>query len=93
MERLERAKTMVKEAGEILLSYYGKIEQYSAKGDVDFVTEADHASGGILLSPAGYLKKNSTLGHKSIPFGQDRSPKQRPYSDGLITRKGRVSFP
>jgi len=47
-ERIALARKLAVEAGELLLSYFGRLEQIERKGAVDLVTEADKAAESLL---------------------------------------------
>ncbi len=49
VQRCDLARRIAREAGAILMTYYGRLERVEQKGDVDFVTEADEASEAFLV--------------------------------------------
>ena len=51
---LQEVEQLAREAGQILLSRYGKVHEIKMKGIVDLVTEADHLAEAFIL---GYLKE------------------------------------
>jgi myo-inositol-1(or 4)-monophosphatase len=47
-ERIALARQLALEAGDLLLSYFGRLEHIERKGSVDLVTEADKAAEALL---------------------------------------------